>query len=214
MSCVNILDNDTTLLPPTFGGARACMHVGPPTASCGAYYGSDSASVALTFKPDGTWELAQDGSIRTLTINGATCQTVYPSQRGVIATGQWITGTFNPADYEIRIYGTFETVFTGWPSNRWGGSDICQSGSYAPPHDPPLVVSPWGVGSFDTGWLPMNSPRATQIGRSRSFAGGTVICERYEDREQDFTVEIRQISNPANKVAATGSICFRLEYQG
>lgn len=212
MSCVNILDNDTTLVPPTFGGAHSCMLVGPPTAGCGGYYHSDSAKVAIVFNPDGTWNLTHAGHIRTVTISGGTCETVYPATQGIAASGVWIAGAFNPADYEMRAYGTEKATFTGWPAGRFGSSDICE-GTMTPPHTPPIVATPWGVGSFDTGWLGLGTNRETQIGRSRNYAGGTISCVEYEEWEQNFTIELRQISNHANVVTATGKICFQLHYQ-
>ena len=213
MSCSNVFDNDTTLVPPTFGGAHTCLLVGPTTAGCTGYLGSDAAEVALTFNPDGSWKLTHAGHMRVVTISGGVCQTVYPATQGVTETGVWVTGSFNPADFEMRAYGTELATFTGWPAGEWGSSDICE-GSFTPPNTPPIVYAPWGTGSFDTGWLGLGTPRATRIGRTRNYAGGTISCAQYEDWTQNFTVEIRQISNPSNRAVTTGSLCFRLEYQG
>lgn len=186
MSCVNILDNDTTLLPPNFTGVLPCAY-----AVSEWHLNTDSttwATQTLRFKPDGTWEKVNHAD--------------NPVSTTVVETGAWIAGAFNPADYQIRITGVKHTAIYSWPAGQWGGSDICAGFLGVPPlisYDPP----------YDTGWLPLNSPRveATGIGLM-----GSEICMRYVDVIDEYTVQIRQISNPANTVTGSGSLCARVEH--
>ena len=108
MSCVNILDNDTTLVsPPTFAQDFECQ-IRLATHNAGA-------RVTLTFLPNGTWtltHLAGSGSI-------------------VEQTGSWYIGVPpNPGLYEIRITGLRDTVDTRWPHVANPGEEPCL-GSYA-----------------------------------------------------------------------------------
>ena len=99
MSCVNVLDNDTTLVPPTFTGDFPCAEAAVPTCNSGGYLKTASANSSLTFFSDGTWVVSGYGG------GFANCGNSTGSPNGVIASGEWITGAFNPADYEIRITG-------------------------------------------------------------------------------------------------------------
>ena len=99
MSCVNVLDNDTTLVPPTFTGDHPCVVVAVPTCNSGGAMKSASASSVMSFNPDGTWQVYGSGG------GSASCGNTSAAPSGVLASGNWITGTFNPAEYEIRFTG-------------------------------------------------------------------------------------------------------------
>lgn len=87
MSCVNIVDNDSTLVyPPTFASEFQC-----------AFRASNhnaNANARLTFKPDGTWSTAR---VPVAAANN----------------GNWHIGApSNPSDFEIRFTGNVQSVTT------------------------------------------------------------------------------------------------------
>lgn len=167
MSCANILDNDTTLVaPPTFAQGFEC-HVRASNHDA-------AAGAALRFLPNGTWTLSHGGGLNLL-----------------METGNWHIGApSNPGDYEVRITGLRDTVFTRTPG--LGSSDEC-TGSYV--ND--------GV-AFDTGWVTLSS---TALASVNAYAQANVSCNENMTETLAFTATIRQISNPSNNVTGSGSIC-------
>lgn len=85
MSCVNVLDNDTTLLAPTFGQEFSC-----------AFRASNhnaAANSRIRFNPDGTWIVTRS------------------PLSGPDNTGSWHTGApANPGDFQIRFTGNIESI--------------------------------------------------------------------------------------------------------
>lgn len=186
MSCVNVLDNDTTLVPPTFTGVHPCAHGEGPECDNPSRISYASANSSLVFNPDGTWVVTGYGS------GTGACGAGTGGPNGVIASGNWITGSFNPADFEIRITGQKRYEYnTRPPSGPFSG---CPNPEDPIGYDPP----------FDNGWQPATSaPNVTAVMNINS----TQVCVITVNAVTEFTVQIRQISNPANSVTGTGSIC-------
>lgn len=87
MSCVNILDNDLTLVSPaTFGEDFAC--------ATGTSNHDVLVTATLRFKPNGTWEVLR-------------------SPTGGTSSGSWHIGApANPSDFEVRITGNIQKITT------------------------------------------------------------------------------------------------------
>ena len=189
MSCVNVLDNDTTLVPPTFTGDHPCVVVAVPTCNSGGAMKSASASSVMSFNPDGTWQVYGSGG------GSASCGTTSAAPSGVLASGNWITGTFNPAEYEIRFTGQQRFEYdTATPSGPLSG---CPNPPDPIGYDPP----------YDSGWLSLASPQSIN---SAANANCGQVCVISVSAIKTFTVQIRRISNPANSVTGSGSICGRV----
>lgn len=186
MSCANVLDNDTTLVTPGFTGDHPCVVVAVPTCNSGGSMKSASAGSTLSFLPDGTWQVFGGGG------GSANCGSTAAAPSGVIASGNWITGTFNPADYEIRITGQQRFEYNTAPPV--GALSGCPNPEDPIGYDPP----------YDTGWLSLASPQS--IGSTANANCGQV-CVISVSAIKTFTVQIRQIANPANTVVGSGSIC-------
>lgn len=189
MSCVNVLDNDTTLVPPTFGGAHPCVVATVPTCDSGGYMKNASASSTLSFLPNGTWQVSGNGG------GTSRCGTTTAAPSGVLASGNWITGTFNPAEYEIRFTG--QQRFEYDTANPVGALSGCPN----PPD--PIGYDPL----YDSGWLSLASLQSVA---SAGSADCGQVCVISVAAIKTFTVQIRQISNPANTVTGSGSICARV----
>lgn len=193
MSCVNVLDNDTTLVPPTFTGAFACAQGAVPTCNAGGYLKTGTASSSLSFLPDGTWNVNGYGG------GFANCGSGTGSPNGPIASGQWITGSFNPADFEIRITGQKRYEYdTQAPTGPFSG---CPNPQDPIGYDPP----------FDDGWLPLSAGHSIS---AVTNVNNTQVCILSIKAVTEFTVQIRQISNHANTVTGSGSICAVVENNG
>ena len=188
MSCVNILDNDTTLLPPGFALAHPCVVASVP--NCGTQSTkSASAQSTLVFKPDGTWQVTGAGA------GYASCGNTAASPTGVLASGNWITGAFSPSDFEIRFTGTQRYEYdTQPPVGIYSG---CSNPEDPIGYDPP----------YDTGWMQLSAQQS--IMSSFNINNGQ-ICLISVNAINAFNVQIRQISNPANSVNGAGSLCARL----
>lgn len=186
MSCVNVLDNDTTLVPPTFTGAHPCAFGEGPLCNDPGRISYASANSVLTFNPDGTWTVTGYGS------GTGNCGAGSGGPNGVIASGNWITGTFNPAEYQIRITGQKRYEYdTRAPVGPFAG---------CPNPEDPIGYDP----AFDNGWLPLSSP----VGISAAMnINSTQVCVISVMAITEFAVTIRKISNPANQVNGSGSIC-------
>jgi hypothetical protein len=168
MSCVNVIDNDTTLLA-TFPGEYDC-------ASRTSTHDTTAVAI-LRFLPTGVWEVRAAGSGGTGFV-------------GVIATGNWITGTFNPADYEVRFSGVQhdeETTALSSPCCGLGGDFT---------DDTP----------FDSGWLGMGLTREQQIVARHAYSAGA--CNSMQTiSTAPINVQIRNIANPANNVSGVATLC-------
>ena len=193
MSCVNVLDNDTTLVPPTFTGAFPCAEAEVPTCNSGGYLKSASANSTLTFYPDGTWVVTGYGG------GMANCGTTSGSPNGVIASGEWITGAFNPADFEIRVTGQKRYEYN--TQNPTGPFSGCPNPQDPIGYDPP----------FDDGWASLSVGHAVTAGVN---VNSGQVCILSLKAVTEFTVQIRQISNPSNSVTGSGSICANVENNG
>lgn len=168
MSCVNVLDNDTTLVPPTFAGEHTC-------ASRTSTHDTTAVAI-LRFLPTGEWQ------VRAAGVGGS-------GFVGVLASGSWITGVFNPADYEIRFQGVQHDEET-WALS----SPSCGAGDFA--DDTP----------FDSGWLGMGVTREQQVIARHAYAAG--YCNSMQTHSSaPINVQIRQIANPANSVSGVATLC-------
>lgn len=162
MSCVNIVDNDSTLVnPATFGqffpcAARASNH-------------DASATSRIIFNPNGTWQAWRTFSAAN--------------------NGQWHIGApANPADFEIRFVGNINQITTT------SGDPGCSTPALQEFNTP-----------VDSGWLTLNVAHEQAI---TAYATANAICNMQDtDVTFDFTIYIRQISNNANAVSGSGSIC-------
>ena len=105
----------------------------------------------------------------------------------VLDSGTWVTGTFNPANYEIRAIGTFSY------DHDSGGGPSCQ--------DPDNYYED----PFDSGWVALSS--AFPLGVSTNTYKD-VTCYWAQDINQ-FTgsVAIRQISNHSNYSSIGVNLC-------
>lgn len=108
---------------------------------------------------------------------------------GVASNGNWHVGVpANPADFEIRITGNVQRITTT------SGTVDCLT--------PPYQETNTAV---DTGWLPMNIAREEE---AWAYATANIVCDSQDTSTVfTFTVQIRQISNPANTVTGSGSVC-------
>lgn len=88
MSCVNILDNDNTLVnPPTYAQDFEC--------AVRLYTHNAGARSFINFLPDGTWTVRNEMQAPSI----------------LIASGSWHVGVpANPADFEIRFTGNVRKV--------------------------------------------------------------------------------------------------------
>lgn len=163
MSCVNIVDNDSTLVyPPTFAQEFEC-----------AFRASNhdaSASLRIAFYPDGTWQTRRVPAIG-------------PNN------GRWHVGTpANPADFEIRITGNVNKITTT------SGTVDCMTPPYQETNTP-----------VDTGWVSLS---VMQEYINYAYATANINCDMQNTVATfNFTITIRQISNPANSVTGSGSTC-------
>lgn len=186
MSCVNVLDNDTTLVPPSFTGNHPCAQGAGPLCNNPGRIAYANANSTLTFNPDGTWVVTGYGG------GTGECGAGTGSPNGVIASGNWITGAFNPADFEIKITGQKRYEYdTRPPSGPFSG---CPNPQDPIGYDPP----------FDNGWVPASSAPSVQAAMS---INSTQVCVISVKAVTEFTVTIRQISNPSNMVVGSGSVC-------
>lgn len=186
MSCANVFDNDTTLVPPTFTGSHPCAFGEGPECNDAGNIAYASANSSLTFNPDGTWVVNGYGN------GSGNCGPGSGGPNGVIASGNWITGTFNPADFEIRITGQKRYEYdTRPPAGAFSG---CPN-----PQDP-IGYDPL----FDNGWQPATSGPSVLAAMN---INSTQVCVISVMAVTEFTVQIRQISNPANTVTGSGSVC-------
>lgn len=189
MSCVNILDNDTTLVPPTFGGAHPCVVTQVPLCDSGGYMKTANAQSVLRFYPDGTWQVTGSG------IGSASCGNTGASPTGILASGFWITGAFSPSDFEIRFTGTSRIEYdTATPVGALSG---CPNPPDPIAYDPP----------YDTGWLPMSSVQLINVYANTDCGQ---VCVISATAIKPFTIQLRQVSNPANAVTGTGSLCAKV----
>lgn len=186
MSCVNILDNDTTLVTPTFTGAHPCVVAQVPLCNSGGFTKSANANSQLTFYPDGTWNVTGAGG------GFANCGNTSAAPSGVLASGVWIAGTFSPSDFEIR--------FTGQQRYEYDTAPPVGALSGCPNPQDPIGYDP----PYDTGWLSLSAPQGIASPASTNCGQ---VCVISVDAINAFTVQIRQISNPANAVSGTGSLC-------
>lgn len=170
MSCVSVLDNDTTLVNPvTFAGEHPC------TSRVSTH---DTTPVAiLRLLPTGVWE------VRAAGVGGT-------GFYGVINTGSWIAGTFNPADYEVRFWGVQHDE-----ESRAGSSPCCDLAEDFVDDTP-----------FDSGWLGLGVMREQQIVARHAMATG--YCNSMTTYSSaPINVQIRQIANPANSVFGIATLC-------
>lgn len=189
MSCVNILDNDTTLVTPTFTGAHPCTVAQVPNCDAGGYLKTGQASANLQFHPDGTWRVTGGGG------GGANCGGTVASPSGVLASGSWITGAFTPSDFEVRFTGTQRYEYDTVPPV--GAFSSCPNPEDPIGYDPP----------YDSGWLPLTAIRQIE---STISINNTYVCINSVTAINAFNVQLRQISNNANAVNGSGSICAQV----
>jgi hypothetical protein len=168
MSCVTVLDNDTTLLA-TFPGEYAC--------SSRTSTHDTTAVASLRFLPSGAWEVRASGAGGTGFV-------------GVIDSGIWISGVFNPADYEVRFSGVQhdeETTALSSPCCGLGGDFT---------DDTP----------FDSGWQTLSVMREQQVVARHAYSAGA--CNSMQTSSTaPINVQIRQIANPANSVSGIATLC-------
>lgn len=101
MSCVSILDNDSTLVsPPSFAQNFDC--------AIRSYTHNAGARSTLNFLPNGTWTLGNE--------------VLFPNL--FVATGSWHVGVpANPADFEIRFTGTVHKIIETQGNNPTPGME-------------------------------------------------------------------------------------------
>lgn len=189
MSCVNILDNDDTITLPPVGPTGQCAYA----LSCGQWNQNLNATAleTLAFYPDGLWQLINNN--------------VNPTSVDVIASGAWISNAFLPYDYQIRVTGTKRTETHWWSSGDWAsmGGTGAQCGGFI--GQPPTVSAST---PFDTGWMPMNVINTV---KATVTVTNQAPCVQFIDAFTDYTIEIKQVSNPANVKTFSGTLCARAE---
>lgn len=186
MSCVNILDNDSSLAAPTFNVAHPCTTAQVPLCDSNGSLKTANANSTLTFRPDGTWTVNGSG-------NGvSSCGNTVASPIGTVANGLWIAGAFSAADFEIRITGQQRYEYnTATPTGALSG---------CPNPEDPIAYDP----AFDTGWMSLSTEKSIS-----SIATGRCdhVCVLSTRAVKDFIVQIRQVSRPQNAVNGSGSLC-------
>lgn len=185
MSCVNVLDNDSSLAAPTFTGAQPCTTAQVPTCGGGTNKNA-SANSTLTFHPDGTWTVNGSGG------GFAACGSTVASPIGVLANGLWIAGSFSPSDFEIRITGTQRFEYN--TADPVGALSGCPNPPDPIGYDPP----------FDTGWMNLSTAKSVS---SIATTQSQHVCVISVRAVKDYIVQIRQVSNPGNSITGSGSLC-------
>lgn len=141
----------------------SCTHIESPVGAYGGMY--------LTFRPNGTWILGEGKNSVDTTLD----------------TGTWTSGTFNPANYQIRAVGLFSY------DHESGGGSACQ--------DPDNYYET----NYNSGWVTLSSNVITSVSASTHKDG---FCTWAQDINQ-FTgsIEIRQTSNHANISSIDVNLC-------
>lgn len=165
MSCINIYDNDSTLDPPSYaGGSNRVCAIRSGTSESGV-----TSTQRIQFQPDGTWNIQNN-----------------PAVGPVVRSGTWISGAFNPNDYEIRFVA----------AESWSLTCSNAGGCSWPPTS--------GVNNIDSGWLSLDVARAFN---TSGTAPGPASCECIYETDLTFTIDIRKKTAHADSVSAAGTLC-------